>query len=126
MINYDREHYRPPEAALTVTVSSPYVRLSEQMRAKLDSGADMSVLPMRSMKKLNLVPVQVIKARGYDARLKSVPTYLANVSFFNFAFEMIEVLGAERGDVLLGRDVLNQITATLRGKELKFDLSDPT
>lgn len=124
-MDYDEEHYDPPAPALTVTIFNPYLRLHEELRALLDSGAALTVLPMRSVRKLSLVPVQVIKARGYDGRVKSVATYLVNFSISKFTFEMVEVLGAERGDVLLGRNILNDMTALLEGKALTFDLSDP-
>lgn len=124
-MKYDAEHYNPPAPALAVNAINPYLQLSDELRAKLDFGADLTVLPMESVKKLGLVPVQMIKARGYDGKVKSVATYLANLSFRELTFEMVEVLGAERSDALLGRNVLNQMTALLRGKDLEFDLSDP-
>lgn len=125
MMEYDGEHYMPPAPALSVTVSNLYLGRSDKLRAKLDSGADLTVIPMKSLKRLGLVPMRVIKVRGYDGRVKSVASYLANFSISKFTSEMVEVLATERDDVLLGRNILNQMTALLRGKDLSFDLSDP-
>ncbi len=125
MMDYDGDHYVPPAPALSVRVSNPYLRRSEKLRAKLDTGADVTVLPTKSLKGLGLVPVRVVKVRGYDGRVKFVASYLADFSISKFTSMMVEVLGAERDDVLLGRNILNQMTATLRGKDLSFDLSDP-
>ena len=62
---------------------------------------------------------------SFDGREGRRYTYFVNLNLSNFEFSMIEVMGARRSDVLLGRDVLNLLKAVLDGKDLDFDLFDP-
>jgi hypothetical protein len=62
---------------------------------------------------------------SFDEGDRARYTYFVNLSFLGLSFEFVEVIGARRRDLLLGRDILNRLKAVLDGKNLEFDLLDP-
>jgi predicted aspartyl protease len=118
-------NYRPPAPALDVRVTKPLSDRSVELQAKLDTGADITVLPQHAISELRLIPAGHVSVSSFDGREEGRYTYFVELSFHNFEFPMVEVLGAGRRDVLLGRDVLNMLKAILDGKTLNFDLLDP-
>jgi len=117
--------YTPPAPALTVELARPFSSQSRESRAKLDSGADMTVLPQPLIGELRLVPASRIAVYSFNEREEERYTYFVDISFHSFVFPLVEVIGARRRDVLLGRDVLNLLKTTLDGKALNFELVDP-
>lgn len=95
------------------------------MQAKLDAGADITVLPQHAISELRIIPAGHVSVSSFDGRLEWKYTYFVNLLFLNFNLPMIEVIGAKRRDALLGRDVLNLFKAVLDGKGLSLDLFDP-
>ncbi len=123
-MNYSFD-YNPPAPSLKVKFNSPLSNHSMELQAKLDTGADITVLPQHAISELRLIPAGRVSVSSFDGREEWKYTYFVNLSFFNFNFPMVEAIGAKRRDVLLGRDVLNLLKAMLDGKTLSFDLSDP-
>ncbi|HID91266.1 TPA: retroviral-like aspartic protease [Candidatus Bathyarchaeota archaeon] len=117
--------YDPPAPALTVRLARPLSARSIELRAKLDTGADITVLPQRVIGELGLIPAGRVSVSSFDGREQWKYTYFVDLSFHNFRFPTVEVIGARRRDALLGRDVLNLLKTTLDGKALCFDLLDP-
>jgi len=124
-MEYDKANYVPPAPSVEVSVSKPYSEESRKQRGKLDTGADISVIPFGFVRELGLVPARKLLARGYDGREGSVTTYYVNMSIQEFSFELVEVAATPRIDVLLGRDILNRLKMLLDGKALSFELQDP-
>jgi hypothetical protein len=85
----------------------------------------MTVLPQHVIGELRLVPASRITVSSFNGREEERYTYFVDISFHTFAFSLVEVIGARRRDVLLGRDVLNLVKTTLDGKTLNFELLDP-
>lgn len=96
-----------------------------ELQAKLDTGADMTVLPERAVNELRLIPASRLTVTSFDGQEASRYTYFIDLAFRNYEFRMVEVITARRRDALLGRDILNKLKALLDGKALSFDLSDP-
>ncbi|MEM2904441.1 MAG: retroviral-like aspartic protease family protein [Candidatus Bathyarchaeia archaeon] len=117
--------YEPPAPALTVKLTRPLSSQSATSRAKLDTGADITVVPQRAVNELSLVPARRLTVASFDGREEPGYTYFVDISFDRFIFPTVEALSARRSDVLLGRDVLNMLKATLDGKNLSFELLDP-
>jgi len=118
-------NYRPPAPALNVKVTKPLSDRSLELEAKLDTGSDITVLPHHAISELKLIPAGRISVSSFDGREEGRYTYFVELSFQNFRFPMVEVIGAGRRDMLLGRNVLNMLRATFDGKTLNFDLLDP-
>lgn len=117
--------YNPPAPALALRFTRPLSTQSIEIQAKLDTGADITVLPQSVINELRLIPAGRISVFSFNGREELKYAYFVDLSFHNFRFSMVEVIGARRHDVLLGRDVLNLMKTTLNGKDLSFDLLDP-
>ena len=117
--------YSPPAAVLKVKFINPILSYEAEIEAKLDTGADITVVPEAVIDRLGIVPAGRIDVTSFDGDGTVRYTYFVNLAFLGFTFEFVEVIGARRRDSLLGRDVLNRLKAVLDGKALEFDLVDP-
>jgi len=124
-MKYDAHNYDPPAPVVRVVAFRPFSRVSEAGLGKIDSGADITVIPIDWAERLALLPSSVIDVRGYDGREEEVETYFIRMEFTGFQFPLVEVLVSNRKDVLIGRDVLNGLKAELNGKKLELKLTDP-
>jgi len=126
MPKYDTT-YLPPAPILEVTVSNPHKPEVEGIpkEALIDSGAFMTAVPEDFVDKLKILPARKIKGvKGYKGKGQSHSTYFVDVSFNGYAF-YTEVMAVKRKNVLIGRDILNQLKLILDGKNLNFDILDP-
>lgn len=107
---------RPPAPYLDLKIRPSFraMRFVSQ-RAKLDSGASLTVLPSSLIDQWGLASIGVVTLRGYDGQVSSRPTYLVDLMIGKKRFLQVEVTLARRTNVLLGRDVLNQLRITLDG-----------
>ena len=117
--------YFPPAPSLKVKLTKPFSNRSLELQAKLDTGADITVLPQHAIGELRLIPASRISISSFNGREVWRYTYFVNLSFHNFEYRMVEVISAKRRDALLGRDVLNRLKAVLDGKNLSFSFLDP-
>ncbi|MBS7628333.1 retroviral-like aspartic protease [Candidatus Bathyarchaeota archaeon] len=117
--------YNPPAPAIKVRFTKPLSDHSIELKAKLDTGADITVLPQHAINELRLMPASRVSILSFDGQEGLKYTYFVDLAFHDYKFSMVEVIGARRHDALLGRDVLNMLKTTLDGKALSFDLSDP-
>lgn len=117
--------YSQPAPALKVKLARPFSDLYMELQAKLDSGADMTVISQHAIGELRLIPASRISVSSFDGREVWRYTYYINLSLQGFEFRMVKVIASKRRDVLLGRDILNRLRATLDGKRLSFSLLDP-
>lgn len=84
-------------------------------RAKLDSGASMTVIPSSIVARWQLMPFSRVTVRAYDGHVSTRPTYLVDLAIGKRRFTRVKVTLSPRTNVLLGRDVLNQLRITLDG-----------
>jgi len=123
-MNYSFE-YSPPAPSLRVKFTRPFSDFSVELQAKLDTGADITVLPQHTISELRLIPASRVSVSSFDGQKVWRYTYFVNLSFNGFEYKMVEVIGAQRRDALLGRDILNRLKTILDGKNLSFSLLDP-
>jgi predicted aspartyl protease len=118
--------FSPPAPAILVKIKNPLKTESEKSKtALIDSGAFMTVIPDDLIEALKLVPAGETDAGGYKGPKQRHRTYFVDIEFKSYSFPYTEVIAVERANVLLGRDVLNQLKLLLDGKSLSFDISDP-
>lgn len=115
----------PPAAFIQVQVTNPTTGASHPLSAKLDTGASMSVLPDEVVEQLRLPPRSEARFYAYDGSSSVRKTFLIELEMEEYHISPLEVTSSRRGDMLLGRDVLNQFIITFNGKDLTFEIIDP-
>ena len=122
---YDRA-FNPPAPVADVTVANPVTtNKRSNLRGKLDTGADITVIPERLVVPLGISPKGRVWTRGYDGTYAQRPVYYIRLTLEGFVLATVRCIAADRSDVLLGRNVLNRFLIILDGKNLTFELTDP-
>lgn len=103
-------------------ISNPFLNISENTKAQIDTGADMTVIPEELARRLRLVRAGSAHLIGFDGQPVVKPTHLVNIELDGHSFEMVEVSYAS--DFLIGRDILNRLEVHLYGKNLTFEVAD--
>ena len=124
MTKYDAS-FNPPAPVTQIEVRNPLTGASMQLRAQIDSGTSISVIPVSAAAHLGLNATGALEARGFDLTPKRLPTFLVMMLLADFVILNAEVVAAGRNDMLLGRDVLQNFILTLDRKTETFELVDP-
>jgi hypothetical protein len=119
---YDRS-FHPPAPVAEVAIAHPVTgTVIESLRGKLDSGADVTVIPERLVSQLSLSPRGLLWVRSYDGTYSQRPAYYVQFVIEGHELSAIRCLAADRDQVLVGRNVLNRFVITLDGRRLRFTL----
>ena len=108
-----------------MTVAHPVTGVhSAALRGRLDTGADVTVIPERLVPQLGLIPKGLLWAHGYDGTYSQRPVYYAQMTVEGLVVTAVRCIAAARNDALLGRNVLNHFFVTLDGKRLSFGMRE--
>lgn len=124
MTEYDREFDPPAPVIEEVRVYDPLKIISKEAKGKLDSGADKSVIPETWIDEMKLLPAGEEQFSGYNGRPEMKRKYFVHINLNGYTF-FLDVISSHRTNVLLGRDILNQLKLVLNGKNENFEISDP-
>jgi hypothetical protein len=125
MFHYDPD-FSPPAPVLEVIVRHPKtVDLETEVRAQLDPGSDISVLPESAAHAMGLQRDGELEIEGYDGLVARVPLCIVTLEVAGQVLPPMSVVVMPRSLAILGRDVLNHFILTLNGKDLSFRLEDP-
>jgi len=91
----------------------------------LDTGAEVSVLPVEILTALQIPKASNMSVESWDGSPTLVTTYIVTLGIADARLDSIEVVAAPMPYAILGRDVLNHFILTLNGKDLIFELQDP-
>jgi predicted aspartyl protease len=117
---YD-SRFNPPAPVAEMTVLHPVTGAqSDALRGKLDTGADITVIPDRLVAHLGLTPKGLLWTRGYDGSYSQRPVYYARMQVEGLIVAMVRCIAIVRNEALLGRNVLNHFSITLYGKQKTF------
>jgi hypothetical protein len=115
-----------PELVVPVVIGSEENQRVKDVDGKIDTGADMSVIPGAVRAALNLPRSGVAKCRGARGeKWENVPTYIVRVRIAGGQWLSIDVVETTSSYMLLGRDVLNHYVLVANGPDQIFDLSLP-
>ena len=112
-----------PGPYLTLRVS--WDGASRDILAILDTGADLTQIPVHIAQALNLEHVDdvpVVSAHG-DEREK--PVFVADLEFEGLRFELTSIVGDDYPIALIGRDILNDLDSTFQGPARRFFVTRP-
>ena len=88
----------------------------------LDSGADITQIPKTVAHSLKLEQTGSVEALDYQGRSAGTKSiYSVRISFGNYSF--LESAMETSGEPLLGRNILNRLTAVLRGVDNTLEVS---
>ena len=125
MPNYDTS-FDPPCPVVNVSVRAHSTGgPSRVLPGKLDTGADITVIPPLLATELQLPPAGTARLTGYDGTQIERPMYAVDLGIGEDRVEAVLVVAAPRSNILLGRDVLNHLIITLDGKNQQFEMRDP-
>ena len=125
MFLYDSD-FSPPAPALEVIVRHPKTAgLKTEVRAQLDPGSDISVLPESAAQAIGLQRDGELEVEGYDGLVARVQLCIVTLEVAGEMLPPMSVVVMPRSLAILGRDALNHFILTLNGKDLTFELQDP-
>lgn len=121
MFPYD-PNFSPPALTLDVEVRNPQTGAVQQVLAKLDTGADSSIIPLDVARTLTLQPFDQLLSIAFDGQTSILESYLVELLIAGYLFVDLEVAAASLPYVLLGRDVLNELIVTMNGPLMFFEI----
>jgi hypothetical protein len=107
----------PPIPAVVLDLSDPSgMATITFVSAHLDTGSDMTVVPLPLIQRLNLQPIGRAVAKGYGGLTANVDVFRVRLFIANFGTFTIPVLGhSAEPYILVGRDILNRFRVTFDG-----------
>ena len=121
---YDGEHYVPPAPVMSVEIDAP-TRSRLNVTALIDSGSDGTLVPANLLEAIGARPVGEAIMTAIGGEHYAVQVYVVNVTVGSQRLPAIRVAAmAEGTEVVLGRDVLNQLTITLNGPALAAEVTE--
>ena len=117
------KNFNPPAPVIEISVSAPLSKDAISLRALIDSGADITVVPERIVSQLKLRRVDSALTTGFGKGVMEAAVYAATLSVEGILKPKIyRFLSWSENYVLLGRDLLNQLVTVLNGpnEELKL------
>lgn len=109
---YNRQ-YDPPAPTIEIRLRSPY-GVSDLLQAFVDSGADGTVVPLPILQSFNAVYADKAYLTGSTGVSQSVGLYEVQVQIGADIVYGVDA-AAYGEEIILGRDVLNQLTVFLDG-----------
>ena len=117
---------QPPAPFIEFEVVSPQDSTQRHLaQGLLDTGAEVSVLPVEILTALQIPKASNMSVESWDGFPTLVATYIVTLGIADARLDSIEVVAAPMPYAILGRDVLNHFILTLNGKNLTFELQDP-
>lgn len=123
--DYDRRYWPPaPVVDISIDGYSPGVQ-PVMMRALIDSGADGTMIPLSVLEKVEADYTDSVRMSGVTGNSEQKDRYRVRIQIGDLVVKGIDAVAIDFEDeVLLGRDVLNQLVVTLDGLAAETKISD--
>ncbi len=121
---YNNVLFSPPAPVAVVTLRNPVSGgLRSDISLLVDSGADVTLLPMSSLEELgvNFNSNSVFELEGFDGSVSSSSTVRVDLLWQGKTFKG-EFLTIDQEIGYLGRDILNFLCLTLDGRSLHWEI----
>lgn len=113
----------PPAPAFPVRVRHPALRdRSLDLTGKIDTGADLTAIPVSVVAALTLDRTTDMAVAGFDGLPRRVELYAVQLELPTGERSRLNALAVPADYVLLGRDVLNQLRLLLDGPALSLEI----
>lgn len=113
---YDNAGFQPPAPVVRIRVGAPGAESREELSALLDSGSDVSVVPVALVRRLGLRRVgRPTQVRGFGFDGSEVPAFLAEMTLNGGNSWFVQVFPWRNAYAILGRDVMNRWRTVLDG-----------
>ncbi len=123
--NYSHQKV-PPAPVLEIRLSPPCESArTNVLPALIDTGADFTLVPLRWLLEIDAPEVRWAFLRGLWSEPRNVTLYLVDVHFENQVLPGVEVAAVEDEEdmeVVLGRNILNDLIVLLDGPREQVDL----
>lgn len=121
---YDRCHL-PAFPVLELQVSGSEPERKRLLTGLIDSGADATQLPVSVLRSIGARPVDRRWVRDLAGVRYAVVVYAVQLQIGDLLLSEMEVVGREGiAEVIIGRDILNQLIVTLNGLAFVTEVSD--
>lgn len=117
---YDKLQF-PSAPIVAISVSGAAGTASEG-KGRVDTGADITVIPQYMVRELGMVESGVAKIEGVTGHREAV-TYEVDISTCGVVFRSVTVVSLPRAEALIGRDLLNLCHVTLDGRNEAFEIA---
>lgn len=108
---------------LALFATAPLSTENAEVDALVDSGSEMTVLPLEMVRTLNIPRVGSVLVAGVDQETRGVPVYAASLALRGVLSPAIHrVVAWEKDYGLLGRDLLNKLVLLLHGPERRLEV----
>lgn len=122
MIAFDGSH-QPPAAVVQVTIRNPLNRrLRRSLPALLDTGSDVTAIPITLRAALQLYPIGKYRIDGVGSTYDSIYSYKVTLLINDFVSSPIEVIETPLAFAVIGRDMLQYFNLHLYGRQQAFEL----
>ena len=123
MIPYDTT-LDPPAPILQITLFNVLNRRWRvTLPALLDSGADITAVPLSTLQRIKAYPISKIRIEGVDGRANTIDTYQVQILIAEHRIARLPVIPVDFEFAVLARDVLNRFVIHLDGPQLTFTIS---
>lgn len=86
-----------------------------KLTAIVDSGSDGSFIPERHLHALGIESVRKAQVRGVSGIAYSVDMYMVKLKVGPFELYGTRVVGDKQNEIIVGRNLINQLVVTLNG-----------
>lgn len=121
---YDSNYLGPAFPVMKVSLTNHKGENLAAVTAYIDTGSDASAVPLAIFKKITARHLDRRWARAIEGTRYAVDTYLVAIQIAAHKLHGVQVIANEHTDeVIIGRDVLNQLHLTLDGLGLTTTIS---
>jgi hypothetical protein len=122
ILPYLTEGFEAPVPAAKVQLFNPETKAKETGIARIDYGADITVIPFTIMENLKLNVAGSVYTAGYDDPGKTHLLFSCTLQLRSLRFRNVDVIATSTPHVLIGLDILNTLHICLDGNKKQFEI----
>ena len=109
--------YDPPFPAVEIMLSSSEQgRRTDKLQALLDTGSDGTIVPLDRLWEIRATVLSDARISSHWGEMRPVQLFSVDIHLADLVFPSVIVVGDDQGtEIILGRNVLNKLTAVFDG-----------